>query len=231
VALFLIIIGLSLVLALRSMRDYQEIPQKSKLEYGIFLIRKLQNFNGGILEALGKIIFEESLVVGIERLFKGRESALTIFGPKIILQQFANDLDLLELEDYTRNFDKNNFLVWEMGVKHNKVNLQSFNIFDSLPKLEPQEQLFWQMILGPNKSKHDLTFQTQIRAGIYAQDDRRRKELALSLQSLRPDDLVKIPKPFSNEQMIEFYRQRILERDSKGPVVGFRQVLSILGIN
>lgn len=232
VALFLIIVGISFVMAFRSMRDYQEIPGTLKLEYGLFLIRNLQNFNPAVLENLGREIVEKGLVVGVERLFKGSESALTIFGPKKILEGFRIQLGLLELEDYTRNFDSNDFVVWEMGVKDKKnfnpANLN--NIFSNLPKIEQEDQFFWQVILGPAFRKTEGTFQTQIRAAFHSQDPFRKKNLIPLLQQVGEGELVKIPRPFSNEKMIEFYSQRIFEKGSQGPNLGYGQTLSLLKI-
>ncbi len=116
-ALFLLIVGISFVLAFRSMKDYQEIPKNFKAEYGLFLIRRPESFNANALTAIGQTILEEGLVVSIERLFKGKQAALTIFGPKKILDDFAESLNLLELEDYAQVLDHKDISVWEVGVK------------------------------------------------------------------------------------------------------------------
>ncbi|EKD84968.1 MAG: hypothetical protein ACD_38C00123G0003, partial [uncultured bacterium] len=83
--LFLLIIGISFILAFRSMKDYQEIPKASKVEYGLFLIRRTDSFDAGVLGSIGKFMLDNSLIISLERLFKGNKAALTIFGPKEIL--------------------------------------------------------------------------------------------------------------------------------------------------
>ena len=56
IILFLLSVGISFVLALRSMRDYQEIPQKSDLDYGLFLIRRLDNFDAKLLDSMREFV-------------------------------------------------------------------------------------------------------------------------------------------------------------------------------
>lgn len=210
-ALFVLVIAISFVLALQSMKDYQEIPQKPKEEYGLFLIRRLENFKPVILESILKYTTAKNLIISIERLFKGNQTALTVFGPKAVLQKFSDELDLLELEDYMRNLNSKDVSVWEMGArnagKFNHDNLS--NIFQNFPSLEEDDQFFWQVVLGKDRS--------QIRAALYSQKPARRKDLVPLLQNL--GTLVKVPKPFSGEQMMGFYRCRSLSKDSKAPAL------------
>ncbi len=221
-ALFVLVIAISFVLALQSMRDYQEIPQKPKEEYGLFLIRRLDNFNPVILESILKQVFAKNLIISIERLFKGNQTALTIFGSKTILQRFNNDLDFLELEDYALNLDSKDVSVWEMGVrdadKFNEDNLG--DIFHNFPKLEDEDQFFWQVVVGKERA--------QIRAALYSKKPARRKVLAPVLQNLTLGTLIKVPKPFSIEQMMGFYRSRSLGKDSKAPDLDSAGVMRLL---
>lgn len=215
--LFLLIIAASFILALLSMRDYQEIPEKSQEEHGLFLIRQTENFNAKFLDAIRKFMQAKGLIISIERLFKGSKAALTIFGPKKILEQFTQTLNLLELEDYTENFPFGDIVMWELGVKNADNNLPHINnIFRSLPSLEHEDQFLWQVILMQGEG---LSFQTQIRAAVYSKEPARRQELAAQLQNLNAGELIKIPRPFSKEQMINFYRLRSLSKDSKGSVL------------
>src|SRR3989338_5569825 len=104
-ALFILVIAISFILALGSMREYQEIPLKSKEEYGLFLIRNIVNLDAALLESLREHIAKDGLLLSIERLFRGQKAALTIFGPKRILENFKAELSLLELDDYSLNLN------------------------------------------------------------------------------------------------------------------------------
>lgn len=229
--LFLLIIGISFILALRSMKDYQEIPKDSKVEYGLFLIRQTENFDASILDSIGKLILEGSLIISLERLFKGKKVALTIFGPKNILDKFREGLNLLELEDYTLDLDSKNVSIWEVGVKGAvKPNLDSpNNIFKSLSELGDEDQFFWQVVLGAKKVKDNLSFQTQIRAVVYCQDPVRKKITPI-LQEGKFGELTKVPKPFSTEQMMAFYHLRVLSKDSNGPILDSEGIIRLLKV-
>lgn len=221
--LFLLVIGISFILAFRSMRDYQEIPQKTDVDYGLFLVRQIKNFDVKLLDSIRQEVLTEKAIVSLERLFKGRQTALTIFGPKNILSKFQNELDILELEDYTTEFTDNRVYVWEVGARATaKLNPDHFNeIFSNLPQLEAWEQFFWQVILNKN--------QVQIRAAVFSEDPIRKKMLA-SVQNLNAGGLVKIPKPFSNKQMIEFYRARSLSKDNFGPILDTEGIMRLLKV-
>lgn len=221
--LFLLIIGISFILAFRSMKDYQEIPQKTNVDYGLFLVRQIKNFDAKLLDSIRQEVLAQEAIVSFERLFKGRQTALTIFGPKNILAQFQSELGILELEDYTMEFTDSTVSVWEVGVKETaRLNPDHFNkIFSNLPQLEAEEQFFWQVIL--NKGP------VQIRAAVSSKDPIRKKIL-VSAQNLNAGGLVKIPKPFSNEQMIEFYSARSLSKETAGPILDSEGIVCLLQV-
>lgn len=230
IALFILVVAISFVLALQSMRDYQEIPQHAQTEYGLFLIRQTGMFNASVLDSLRTLMLKKGLIISIERLFKGKQAALTIFGPKEILKKFSSQLDLLELEDYTLNLDGKEVHTWEVGVREaERVNPQLLNdIFKDLPMLSDQDQFFWQIILGAKPDKEPF-FQTQIRAAVYSKDPEQQKVLSL-FQNLTLGELVKVPKPFGAEQMMSFFRQRSLSKDSQGPILDSAGVMGLLRI-
>lgn len=229
VALFLLVVAISFVLALRSMRDYQDIPQKEKEEYGLFLIRQPGNFNAQILDHIGKALLADSLIVSLERLFKGSQAALAIFGPKRVLDKFMESLNLLELEDYTQGCSSSDVAVWEMGTRN--TNQQSANtIFENISQLGSDDQFFWQLVLGTKKTKDNLSFQTQIRAVVYCQDPLRRKALVPLFENLQAGSLIKVPKPFSTEQMMVFFKLRSLSKDSNGPILDSAGVINLLRV-
>lgn len=231
IILFLLIIGISFVLALRSMKDYQEIPETKKTEYALFLIRKT-GFNGSSLNLIGKRILDEGLIISIERLFKGKQAALTIFGPKKILNEFISELNLLELEDYTSSLDNQGLSVWELGVKSAvQPSLDNpDNIFNNLPELPDTDQFFWQVVLGVKMVKKELSFQTQIRAGIFCKDPLRKKVLVPLFQNLKFGELTYVPRPFSAEQMAGFFKSRTLSKDSAGPILNSSGVMRLLKV-
>lgn len=229
IILFLLVVAISFVLAYQSMRDYQEIPLKSKEDYGLYLVRKPENLNAGLLDSIRELIKKDGLVISLERLFKGQQAALVIFGPKKILTGFSSTLDLLELEDYSLNVDSRNVSTWEMGVKNKQLQEFGFvNIFQNLPKLLTDEQFLWQIVLGVKDGT--AVFDSQIRAAIYSQDPQRRKTLAQEFQIITAGELVKIPRPFSQDQMMAFYRLRSLAKDSSGPLLGVETVINLVKI-
>ncbi len=146
--LFLIIITISAVLAYKSMKDYQQKPAVRSGEYTLFLIRN-SNTLPQILDSLHDAILKSGQMVSLERLFKGKKSALVIFGPKNILKTFADQLNLLELEDYT-NVDPNLVTAWEVGTKDLAAfHLGDIRVFEAnTPDLLPEEQLWWQLVLN-----------------------------------------------------------------------------------
>lgn len=231
-ALFLLIVGISFVLAFRSMKDYQEIPSHAKVEYGLYLVRQTDNFNANFLDSIGLLILDEGLIISLERLFKGPKAALTIFGPKKVLEKFIPTLNLLELEDYTVDCDSKDVSIWEVGGKDpKKPDLDSANdIFERLSELGEEDQFFWQVILGVRKEKGSFFFQTQIRAVVYCKDPSRKKILTELLQDLKMGELTKVPKPFSVEQMLIFYHLRSLGKDSSGPVLDSEGVMRLLKV-
>lgn len=172
------------------MKDFTEIPQKSKLEYSLFLIRKSSNLTVSLLQSIHDDLIKEGLIVSLERLFKGSESALCIFGPKKILANYSDKLDLMELEDYSTSFHTENTTVWEIDSQ--KIE----NPFSGLPQLGPNEQFCWQVLVS---GKH-----IQIRAAILANDPKRRKEFVRN----------KLPRPFSNNVMLKLYHQRSMDQES-----------------
>lgn len=230
--LFILVIGISFLLALRSMIDYQEIPQQTKVEYGLFLIRQIESFDTDILNVIKDRLHTDQLIISIERLIKGSQAALTVFGPKKILADFIDKLNLLELEDYTTNWAGKEVSTWEIGVKDpQKLRHEDFdNIFKNLPELAEEDQFFLQVVLSPKGKQDNVPFQTQIRVAFFAEDSQRKGILAPILHNLNAGGLIKVPRPFSADQMKAFYRSRSLSKDSKGPVLDSQAVARLLKI-
>lgn len=219
-------------MAFRSMKNYQESPKKLSDEYGLFLIRRTNNFNAGFLDSIRNRMHAEKTTISLERLFKGHRVALAISGPKKILNGFVDQLGLLELEDYSIGLELKDIAVWEVGTKPGKkLSVESLsNIFQNMTELGEQDQFFWQVILLANKDEKKQFFKTQIRAAVYSRDPEQRKKLTSLLQDLSAPGLIKIPRPFSNEQLIDFFKARNLHADTKGPVLNAAGVMSLLKI-
>lgn len=120
VIFFLLTLAFSIYLAYRSMRGVYDLPEGGV--NGLFLIRKPQNLTEKTLIGFQKATQKSGQIISLERLFKGSKSALVILGPKKLLLEF--DLDLLELEDYTKVEGKK-VSAWEIKkpLSFEKLNL------------------------------------------------------------------------------------------------------------
>lgn len=216
--LFFAIIAISFFLAYQSMRDFQLKPEKLKLEYSLFLIRNATNFNDEFLKSIHSTISSGGLIISIEKLFKGQRSALVIFGPKLVLNKFQSDLDLLELEDYSRKFDSKDLYAFETSKK-GKIEPNDIKIkLTPLVTLADSEQFWWQLTLQAQNSKNKDLFNGIIRGVIIASEDKKR--LIQNLSSIDQLKLAKIPSPYSNRQLLEIYRERILPTKAQNFSVG-----------
>lgn len=236
--LFVIIILISFILAYLSMRDYQEIPEK-KLQYSVYLIQNPEALNSETLNGMHQSI-KRGEILSLERLFKGEQSALVIFGPKPVLQNLES-LNLLELEDYT-GVKGDDALAWELTLRDQGV---SGYIFNQMPELETEEQFWWQIVLqtysknylselidrlrGLQPLSDNKAFQAQIRAVLVVPSEQRRKKLKVLLENLA-DNLIKIPRPYTSLQILEFYTQRSFTPVSFGvSALSSSEVLALLG--
>lgn len=202
--LFLLIILISLMLAYLSMRDFEEGPEDFGPDNGIFLIRKPAPLTADLMDYLYKIIRVDNVIISLERLFKGGESALVIYGPRKPLEALTKALDLLELEDYT---NASGPMIWQVGTKKlGEYHRITKTLFSDFPKLEAGEQVWYQLVLQPEKKKLSH-FKAQIRTVVVSEYPKRRKQLAEALQKPK-NNLLKIPLPFSTPQMVEFYKKR-----------------------
>ncbi len=102
---------------------------------------------------------------------------------------------------------------WEINLKP-----VSEKIFQNLPQFNKDEQFWWQLLL---RSK-DGSYLAQARAVIVSADTTRRKVLTDSLK------LKKLPKAFSNSQMLDFYQKRVLRQDSSNSLLNSSEVQSLL---
>lgn len=226
VMLFILVVLISFFLAMQSMRNFREVPQAQEEDYGLFLIRKTINITLDLLDQLHTLILKEGFIVSFERLFKGSESTLVLFAPRRIAQNYLDLLDLIEIEDYT-DVPKEGILGFEMGTKesnyNNNKNLQNF--FVNFPKLEDAETIWWQLII---MAKKDRFFEIVPRVVIRGRDLIRAAEIEKKLHHLAGGFLIKIPKPYSIGQILQFYQQRNFGKDMHNPTITSNEVLNLI---
>lgn len=174
------------------MRDFLIKPNLG-FEHGVFLVRNLSGFNLEILSLILEDCLRKDLYVSFEKLFKDSEAAFVIFGPKTIISKYQRELNLLELEDYA-NLDLNFASVFEISIQSVK------DLRLNLPKLAKDERVWIQLI---TKGGAEL-FPYQARAVLYSAN----RNLAAEFQKNYKNILPKIPKPFSRQQLFEFYKMR-----------------------
>jgi hypothetical protein len=182
IIIILAIIIISFILALRSMKNYQEVPT-TKFPYGVFLIRN-ENFvlQNGTLNELYKFCLEANAIISIERLWKGSQKALVLYAPQNI-GQFLPELELLEIEDYIEKEAKDNqkkasvdeVIVWNYHPK-NEQELTIPETFLKDLQFNQDQNVFWQIVL--NATKKENHFQLNCRVMVVEPDVHKRIELA-----------------------------------------------------
>lgn len=235
VVLFFLVIAISFVLAFRSMRDFQFVPQKTGIEYGLFLIRNSQGVTLEFLNDLRDKILQKNLIISFERLFKGPESALVIFGPKDQLTAISSNLNLLELEDYSLKVDENQISAWELGLRD--LSQKEFLLespLTLLAQIQTTEQFWWQINLKIDSSKENLDkskFLAQIRGVFLSADDQRRREVTNQLVGIGAPSLTKVPKPYTSEKILEFYQKRSLSLEKINPSLSATELLKAIALS
>lgn len=206
ILLFIFILAISFFLSLYSMRDFQQKPS-SKQDYGLFLVRNLNNLSMDFILQFLSGLSRFGFLVSFEKLFRGSQEALVLYGPKNILSKNTQGLNLLELEDYTA-VEMENTSIFEVGVKGTS-DLRQY-----LPQLFDNERIYFQIILNTKNKNLDL-IPSQIRVIIFCQNQDRLKEITSQFHENFKESLPKIPKPFSKGQMFEFYKSRSYIKSEK----------------
>lgn len=217
IILFALIVLISFLLALRSMADFAQNPAPER--YTLYLIRRPQALTESILDAMHGLLRKDSLTISLERLIKGKQSALVIYGPIKIFKSFPA-LDLVELEDYAEG-SLENLQAWQMGVRH-KNKFESISYFQGFPPLLPNEQFWWQLILKPQE-KEEKYFEGQVRVIVKSERDLWQKRTA--------GELVKVPKPFSRQQLVDFFKKRTFLQDKFNPTLRSTAALQIVALS
>lgn len=225
--LFLIILVVSFLLAMRSMLDYQEQPQSFGLPYSLYLIKNPKALTDEVIQKIYDTSRTNKLVVSLERLSKGGKKALVIFAPVALLKPLMKELDLLELEDYSTKELSQSTLSWEMGLKSGvTLPKDAFLSLESC-KLQDGEEIWWQMVLQPSQ---DSLFKTEIRVVVWAQTIIRTKEIQQELLNLAAlVNLTLLPQAYSAHQMVKFYQKRSLPHSHLLELKGKENPLLLLG--
>lgn len=143
----ILLVAISIFLAYISMRDIYDFPEGGDVN-SLFLVRNPKAFARETLEYLQKGIKKGNQILSIERLYKGKKSALAVFGPRKLLEPLR-ELDLVELEDYTK-VSKKQVNAWE--IKKTPPIAGRLNLSDD-------EQVWLQYVL----QARDLGFKLQMR--------------------------------------------------------------------
>lgn len=228
----MVVMVVSFLLALRSMSGYQERPLDSPSTYSLFLVGNPEAVKPELIEKLYGVALAGRQIISFERLFKGSKRALVIFGPVAILQPLMGELKLTELEDYSREVNGEVF-AWEVGKKDSHPSdITDFNLLKEVPRLQDKEELWWQIVLQPEKNER---FCVTVRAVFKTSEKGRVNQLEVELAKIgRDSGLAFLPQAYSSSQILNFYRERSLPYkllSSKGAVLELSsaQVYSLLG--
>lgn len=219
--MFFIIILVSAVLAFRSMKDYEEFPGSENIN-SLFFVANLQNFTENSLKKLHKSLLSSKQFFSLERLNKGRERVLVIFGPREI-PEILPELKLVEIEDYLadpnsleqkpdKKVSVNHALTWLVEGKPNKKPLHIGEELKNLD-LEKNQQFHIQIVAIPEAAATDLEkFQSTIRVMVVEDDSFKRVALAKILtQGLeQATGLNRHQDNFPEQKKFESFKQRSL---------------------
>lgn len=218
VLLFILVVVISFVLAVKSMHDFQEIPAHTGEEYSLFLIRRPHELTGEVLSSIHENLLTAGLIISFERLIKGTKAALVVYGPKKVLSKFEYTLDLLELEDYT-GVNSGQFTAWEVVVKN--------AVKPGFPPVSLEDQIWWQLIMS---AKKDNLYHPHIRLAAVSSDHKRREDLKGVLSGLSTDKFIKLPKTASNGQMLDYYKKRGFRKDTQNRNLYPDEVIKLLHV-
>lgn len=223
IILFFIIILVSAVLAFRSMRDYEEFPD-SIASNTLFYIANPQKFNEISLEKLHDFFLTRKQFFSLERLNKGQERALVIFGPGE-LPEILPELNLIEIEDYVsdagisagrldsdKTVSVDDSLTWLLEPK--SVSKKLLHVGNEIKEIQlAQNQKFFMQIvcLGENiGGKKD--FQISLRVMVVDQDSIEKVLLAKKVSEVleTATGLKKHEDNFPESKKFDSYKQRSL---------------------
>ncbi|OGE39810.1 hypothetical protein A3D25_00230 [Candidatus Daviesbacteria bacterium RIFCSPHIGHO2_02_FULL_43_12] len=207
-----LILGLSFILGLRSMKDFQERPTEA--DYGAFLVQDPSHFTPNFIAqlhnlGLTKEIFQQTdpPIISFEHLTRGKQTALVLFAPKVL----AAKLPLLrvELADYTTKIPVSFVNCFELGLNGKALPKDFDNkLFTQGLNLEEDEYLFLQIVSTPLGQASN--FQVTMRMVVSAKDSIRRIAIARAAETNIKSItfLSRLPKKHSSSANFESYQKR-----------------------
>ena len=211
-------------LSKRSLSEYQEDPN-SHLNYGLFLIRSPSHFNTDFLRELTQKSKGEELIFSLERLFKGKNTALVIYAPKDLIGQF-DYLNLQELEDYTEKIDVNNCLAWEIEPKQKMKGKKSLlkrqpSFLKNLP-LADNDQFYFQAVCQIIRHRNNRpVFQVTLRGLVIVEEPVTRANIAkkIELQMEQETSSRRKERSKTSSQLYFDYKKRNIRPKEAAPFV------------
>lgn len=179
----IIIIAISLYLAYRSMKDYQEVPI-SNITYSLYLLRNKQQLTLPVLNNLYKEAKELNAHFSFEVITKGEEQAYLLWMP-IVLKNNFSILNLVELEDYLSTFGVDSTIAFVGYLVDKKNPLIIYNLAESIKTLNlvPEQRICVQIVCLPLE-KSSYHFQVTLRVIIFDKDPNSRIELSKKVQDI-----------------------------------------------
>lgn len=245
IVLFVLIVLISAFLAWRSMKGYQELPEES-LTHGLFLIKNLEALTGESIARLHSFALNNNLILSLEKLFKGKDSAIVIFGPANLSENFQ-ELGLVELEDYLltakdsktpvfeeKKVNLNDSFPWTIQPKNNsKKDLTIKTGFLKSEDLEVNQRFFWQIVLSPIRGT-PTNFQSTVRAIVVDPSPISRVEFAKKIDN-QIQNFTGLSKKTTEVQssagIFESFRQRTLIPKEISPfVLSGEELMNLLGL-
>jgi hypothetical protein len=211
----------------------------------LFLVRSLGEFNEKTLTRLYDWATSKDLFFSIERLFKGNEQALVLYGAEDLPEVFP-ELDLLELEDYlipgqTPSPKKTTFtqiLGFDIPIsgKHGFVRSSFLHNLE----IEPTEQLFWQIVTNPvpvpeeDRRLGQVTphFEVVVRTLMVAESSQKRVELARRILELLNKDFgfTENIKPVASRIIFDDYILRNFTEQKGNHFLNSQELLAMLDL-
>lgn len=224
IAIFLIAIVISSLLAYRSMKNLQDIPAPG-LPYGLFLIRNKAVFNKETLEKLYVWSLNLKATFSLEKLFRGSQSAFVVFAPLGIVE-FLPELQLLQLENYLPKVSDS--FVWQISPKLSPKKLVVGEAFLKKVNLSEQQQFFWQVVCFPQKKGW---LQVTIRAMVVDQEQMKRIELAKAIDKHISDStgLIKQRGEINSNLYDNFEKRAVTKKEVEPFLLSVQEVLTSLG--
>lgn len=162
------------------MKDYEEFPESLSLNT-LFYISNPQNFTEESIKKLRDAFTSRKQSFSIERLNKGKERALVIFGPRD-LPEILPQLNLIEIEDYLTEVNdfEQGYSDKKVGVNQTLTRLVEAKINDKKPlhlggginnlELGEGQKFFIQIACFPENKRDSNSFQSTARLMIVDKD-------------------------------------------------------------